>query len=232
MNKNKVSYIIIIFLLLGLMSGMARYDLIVPALGDKLNPYYHGTRGKNRVSLTFNVDWGEDYIPGILKVLAAENVKATFFVTGNWAAKFPRLLKEINSQGHEIGNHGYSHKNPVKLNNSQLQEHIKKNEKLIYTITGQITNLYAPPYGDVNQKITEIATDMGYRTIMWSADSIDWQKPAPEIIIQRVINKVDDGGIILLHPTRPTLKALPEIIDKLRNRGFQAVVVSQLIQKR
>ncbi len=232
MIKYKYFYVIIIFKLLGIMLGMVQYDLTVPALGNKLNPYYHGTRGKNRVSITFNVDWGEGYIPGILNILDKKDVKATFFITGNWAEKFPGLLNEINSRGHEIGNHGYRHKNPVKLNNNQLQEHIRKNEDLIYAITDKKPNLYAPPYGEVNERIARIAASLGYRTIMWSADSIDWQRPAPELIVQRVINKIDDGGIILLHPTKPTLKALSKIIDKLRDRGFEAVIVSKLIQKR
>jgi len=230
MIKNKGYYIIIIFLMVGVFAGMVQNELVIPALGNRLEPYYHGIRGENRISITFNVDWGEDYIPGILKILESKNVKVTFFVTGNWAGKFTDLLRQISKEGHEIGNHGYSHKNPVQLSDSQLENHIRKNETLIYTITGKRTSLYAPPYGDINNRVTAIVSNLGYKTIMWSADSIDWQRPAPEIIVQRVVNKIDDGGIILLHPTKPTLQALPEIINKLKARNFKFITISELIK--
>jgi len=230
MIKNKGYYIIIIFLMVGVFAGMVQNELVIPALGNRLEPYYHGIRGGNRISITFNVDWGEDYIPGILKILERKNVKVTFFVTGNWAGKFPDLLRQISKAGHEIGNHGYCHKNPVQLSDSQLENNIRKNETLIYTITGKRTSLYAPPYGDINNRVTAIVSNLGYKTIMWSADSIDWQRPAPEIIVQRVVNKIDDGGIILLHPTKPTLQALPEIINKLKARNFKFITISELIK--
>ncbi len=228
--KYKGYYIIIICLMIGIFAGMVQDELVIPALGNRAEPYYHGIRGKNRIAMTFNVDWGEEYISGILKILDNKNIKVTFFVTGNWAGKFPDLLRKTSKEGHEIGNHGYSHKNPVKLSDSQLKNNITKNETLIYSITGKRTDLYAPPYGDINNRVTAIASSLGYKTIIWSADSIDWQRPAPEIIVQRVINKIDDGGIILLHPTKPTMQALPEIINKLEARNFKFVTISELIK--
>ncbi len=230
MNNFRGYYIFIIFLIIGMFMGMIQHDIIIPALGSKAHPYYQGIKGKNMISITFNVDWGEEYIPALLNILADENIKATFFITGNWAGKFPGLLKDIAEQGHEIGNHGYTHAHPVKLSENQFINHIKKNESLLYNLTGSKTSLYAPPYGEVNKRITKIAADLGYNTIMWSVDSLDWKRPAAEIIVQRVINKVEDGGIILLHPTRTTVEALPEIIKKLRERKFKFVPISKLIQ--
>ncbi len=229
MNRNYSRYLVIIALLSGLIVGMLQYQLVVPAAGNQLLPYYYGTRGKNQVALTFNVDWGQEFIPSLLQIMKGENVKATFFVTGDWSSKFPDLLKIMADDGHEIGNHGYSHRHPVHLNNQQLAELINKNEDLIFNITGKRTALFAPPYGEVDDRIARVADNLGYKTIMWSADTIDWQRPSPQIIVQRAVNKVDDGGIILMHPTRPTVQALPEIINKLQNRGFEIVTVSRLI---
>ncbi|MFW5999014.1 MAG: polysaccharide deacetylase family protein [Halanaerobiaceae bacterium] len=222
-------YVIIICLFIGIIAGMVQNDLNIPVFNDSSTAYYHGIRGKNQISLTINVDWGEEYMASILKILADKNVKATFFVTGSWAGKNPEMLKQISELGHEIGNHGYSHAHPKNLSNQNLIELIKKNEELIYKITGKKTKLFAPPYGEVNERISKVANSIGYYTIMWSADTVDWQRPAPEIIVQRAVNKIDDGGIILMHPTEPSVKALSDIIDILENRNYKFVKVSQLI---
>ena len=227
MNKN---YVVVIALLIGIIGGMFNYDLARPVFSNSKNAYYYGVKGKNQVSLTFNVDWGQEYIPNILDVLEQNRAVATFFITGNWAKKYPNLVREIDNRGHEIGNHGYSHKHPQHLSKQGLINLIKKNEKLIEKITETKTYLFSPPYGEVDQRISAIAHSIGYKTIMWSADTVDWQRPAAQIIVQRAVNKVGDGGIILMHPTRPTLKALPEILNNLRQQGYNFVTVSKLIQ--
>ena len=208
---------------------MLQFQQVLPVFNEPGQPYYYGVRGKNQVTLTINVDWGQEFIPGMLKVLESRDVKATFFITGNWAKKFPGLVLEIANQGHEIGNHGYSHQHPFSLNKDQLIDLIKKNEELVYEITGKKTNLFAPPYGEVDGRISAIVADLNYKTIMWSADTIDWQRPAPAIIVGRAINKIEDGGIILMHPTEPSLQALPEIIDRIERRGFNFVTISELV---
>ncbi|AZO95528.1 polysaccharide deacetylase family protein [Halocella sp. SP3-1] len=223
-------YIIVICLFLGIISGMASNDLSMPVLSNQETPYYHGRRGKDQISLTINVDWGKEYLPGMIRILHDENVKATFFVTGTWAEKNADLLAEMSRLGHEIGNHGFSHLHPKNLSDSQLIELIKKNEDLIFRITGEKTTLFAPPYGEVDQRISEVASSIGYKTIMWSADTVDWQRPSAEIVYQRAVNKIDDGGIILMHPTEPSLYALGDIIKTLRGRGYKFVTVSELVK--
>ncbi|MCG8513150.1 MAG: polysaccharide deacetylase family protein [Halanaerobiales bacterium] len=222
-------YLIVIAFFVGIIAGMAREQLTMPISSRPDQPYYHGIRGRDNIALTFNVDWGEQFLPGILQVLQDNNLDATFFVTGKWSRKNPELLKKMAQSGHLIGNHGYSHLHPKQLSREQLIELIKKNEEIIFRICGKRTDLFAPPYGEVDARITGIASSIGYKTIMWSADTIDWQRPAPEIIAQRAINKADDGGIILMHPTEPTLQALPDIISTLQKRGYNLVTVQELI---
>lgn len=209
---------------------MAENELIIPVNTANNSPYYHGVRGRNQISLTINVDWGEEYIPGFLKVFEEKGVKVTFFVTGYWAEKNRELLKLMAEKGHEIGNHGFRHAHLKSLSNNELIELIKKNEELIFQITGQRTALFAPPYGEVDSRISSIAGSIGYSTIMWSADTVDWQRPAKELIVQRAVNKIDDGGIILMHPTEPSLQALEDIIDILTKKGYKFVKVSELIK--
>lgn len=224
-------YVILLCFFLGLIVGMAANELVVPVNTAPERPYYHGVRGRNQIALTINVDWGEEFIPGMLKIMEERDVRATFFVTGQWAKKNKEMLKLMADKGHEIGNHGYSHQHPAKLSRDGLIELIKKNEEVIYQITKQRTRLFAPPYGEVDERIAGIVSSIGYKTIMWSADTIDWQRPAPEIIVQRAVNKIDDGGIILMHPTEPSLAALDDIIDILTKRGYRFVTVSELIQE-
>ncbi|MFW6238691.1 MAG: polysaccharide deacetylase family protein [Halanaerobiales bacterium] len=223
-------HLILVALLIGIIGGMVRFNPVVPVFNNQSSPYYHGVRGHNNIALTFNVAWGSEYIPDLLTTLENNKVKATFFVTGNWVKKNRKLLQEIANSGHEIGNHGYSHRHPEQLNREELIALIRNNEELIKNITGKKTRLFAPPYGEVNEKIASTVDSIGYKTIMWSADTIDWQRPEPEIIIQRAVNKIEDGGIILMHPTEPTVRALPEIIAKLEDRGFNFVTVSRLLE--
>lgn len=225
-------HLIITALFVGVIGGLVHHEPTIPVHSQPSQPYYHGIRGKNNISLTFNVDWGSEYIQDLLEIMAEKDVKATFFVTGTWAKNNKKLLQKIADRGHEIGNHGYSHRHPEQLGREKLISLIKRNEELIREITGEKTHLFAPPYGEVNKKITTTADSIGYKTIMWSADTIDWQRPHPEIIIQRAINKIEDGSIILMHPTEPTTKALPEIIAHLNKRGFNFVTVTHLLQNK
>lgn len=223
-------YLIIICFFLGIIAGMTKNELVMPTFSNPNNAYYHGIRGRNQISLTINVDWGEEYIPAMLRIMEEESIKATFFVTGYWAEKNEDVLRKISEMGHEIGNHGYSHQHPFQLSNAQLIELIKKNEEVIFQICGKRTTLFSPPYGEVDERISNVAMSIGYNTIMWSADTIDWQRPSPEIITQRAVNKIDDGGIILMHPTESSVKALDDIIRVLKGRGYDFAIISELIK--
>lgn len=194
-------------------------------------PYYHGNASKPQMSLTINVDWGEEYIPLMLQILEQKGVKATFFVTGKWASKYPGLVRQIHAAGHEIGNHGYSHAHPNQLSDGQLIEHLKKNEEILHGIIGVRTHLYAPPYGEYNKRVVQIADAQGYRLIMWTADTIDWQRPTPQVIQERVLKKASNGGIVLMHPVQQTTQALPGMIDGLKAQGYQLVTVSENLQQ-
>lgn len=191
--------------------------------------YYQGPEDKKAMALTINVAWGEEFLPSILATLDQHNVKATFFFVGRWVEKYPEKVKEIQDKGHEIANHGYRHLHPKKLSREELIKLIKDNEELIYKSTGYKTNLFAPPYGEVDDRVAKVAAEIGYKTIMWSADTIDWQRPKAEVIINRVISKAQKGGIVLMHPTKPTAEALPKMIEILEEKGYDLVTVSELL---
>ncbi|MGI5891492.1 MAG: polysaccharide deacetylase family protein [Bacillota bacterium] len=226
-KKEKWLTAIVIALLIGFIFSWQYFTHnAVPTAGD---PYYHGLEQGKKISLTINVDWGEEYLPDMLKVLEENNVKATFFLTGRWAENNPALAKKIADNGHEIGNHAYSHTGPNSLSYEGNREEISKTAAAIKKATGVDCKLYAPPSGEKGTQVLQAAADEGYTTILWSIDTVDWKRPAPDVIIERVLKKAHPGGIILAHPTNPTLEALPAILQRLQDEGYQFVTVSENI---
>lgn len=190
------------------------------------------------IALTINVDWGEEYLPAMLDALEKHDAKATFFVTGRWAEKNAEIIKIIDSKGHQIENHGYYHSHPDQLPVSKTQEEIIATEKVIIGITGKKTNYYAPPYGERGPNGLKAASDLEYTTVMWTLDTIDWRpESTPEVIAQRILEpkirhgiKPDKkGAIVLMHPKENTVLALPTILSRLKDEGFDIVTIEKLI---
>lgn len=194
------------------------------------SPHYQGSTNQKMVSLTFNVDWGEEYLPQLLEILKKEDIKATFFVTGKWAERQPDLVKEIVKSGHDLGNHGHGHSHLKNLSNEELAQEITGGEKVLQRISGQKPYLFAPAYGEVDERITRVAGQLEYEVIMWSLDTIDWQNPDVATIVRRVVPRIHNDAIILMHPTKPTVDALPQIIKQLKQEGYRMVPVSKLIE--
>ncbi len=193
-------------------------------------PIYQGSEHERKIALTFNVFWGEEYIPRIIELLKEDNTPATFFIGGQWAEDYPELTGEIARVGHEVGSHGYSHPHPDRISKSQNMSEIIKAEETLEKITGSKPVLFAPPYGERGKAVLQAAEEAGYKTILWSIDTIDWQRPDPSIIVSRVIDKAHNGAIVLMHPTAPTVRALPQLIKELKKQGYELVKVSTLLE--
>jgi len=192
-------------------------------------PIYQGNVNKKYVAITVNVDWGEEYLRSMLDIFDTNKVKGTFFLSGRWAGEHPKLVREIAKRGHEIGNHGFSHPHVNDLSLSENVEEIKKTQSIIFKLTQKNTRYFAPPYGEFNEVVLDAAAQTKHKVILWSVDTIDWQKPPPETIISRVLSNAHNGAIILMHPTDSTLKALPEVCKGLVEQGYQIVPLEKLI---
>ena len=192
-------------------------------------PIEQGRTDSPKVAFACNVFWGEEFLPDMLKTLDDNNVKITFFIGGTWAKSNPELLKTMADKGHELANHSYNHPHPNSLSKEQNQEQILKTEKVVEDITGIKTALYAPPYGEYNDIVLKAASEINYPTVMWTVDTIDWKRPPAEIIKNRVLKKAANGAIVLMHPTDPTSKALPELIKSLQEQGYTITTVSDVL---
>ena len=194
-----------------------------------LSPIYQGSDREKKIALTCNIFWGEEYIPRMLEILQEHDVKMTFFPGGTWVEDFPELLKSIDGAGHEVGTHGYAHLHPDQLSKSANLRDMQKAEELIYQAIHKRPKLYAPPYGEKGAAVLKAAEEQGYSFILWSIDTIDWQRPSPEVIVRRVVGKAHNGAIVLMHPTAPTVSALPQIIQELKKQGYQFVMVGEMM---
>ncbi|MDF2521568.1 MAG: polysaccharide deacetylase [Clostridia bacterium] len=194
------------------------------------DPIYKGEADEKEVAFACNVVWGNEYLPDMLRIFKENDIEITFFIGGEWADKYPDELKTIFNEGHELGNHGYGHKKQSQLNIEQNKQEILKAEEAIKKVTGVKTSLFAPPYGDVNETVTNSAEALGYKVIMWSIDTIDWNTKDYNMILDRVEKKQHNGAIILMHPTEVTVKALPDMIKRLKDKGYEVESVSEVLE--
>ena len=191
--------------------------------------YYSGNTNSNKVSLMINVYWGTEYLVDMLKIFENHNVKTTFFVGGSWAAENPNILKQIKNSGHEIASHGYYHKDHATLDYSRNKEEIEYCHKIVKEYTGIDMNLFAPPSGSYNKTTIDVATSLGYKTIMWTRDTIDWRDKDTNLIYSRAIKDIKGGDLILMHPTQNTRDALDRILTYIENNNLVATTVTDAL---
>ncbi|WP_096199408.1 polysaccharide deacetylase family protein [Bacillus sp. FJAT-45350] len=192
-------------------------------------PIYKGNPEKEMVTLLVNVAWGNEYLPHILKVMNNHDVKSTFFLDGSWVKKNPKLAKMVLEEGHEIGNHAYSHPDMKQLTAARAREELQKTNEVIHATLDVTPKWFAPPSGSFRQETVELADEMNMKTIMWSVDTVDWRKPEPHTMVQNVLGKVHPGAMILMHPTSSTAAGLEQLILGLKSKGYQIGTVSQLM---
>lgn len=186
------------------------------------------------IALTFDDGSDGKNIPKILQILTDNNIKGTFFITGKAAKSHPDLIKKIASHGSLIGNHSYSHPYFTKLTASQMVSELAQCETTLKDITGLTTKPYfRPPYGAYNTAVLKAVGGAGYtKTIKWTVDSLDWKGITASEIVTRVMNNATPGGIVLMHvgaEASGTPTALPQIISKLKAKGYKFVTVKQLL---
>ena len=187
------------------------------------------------IALTFDDGPHPKETHEVLDVLDKYNVKGTFFVVGKHANWYSEPLKRAAKEGHEIGNHTFSHPDISCLSSDDIKREIKECEDTLIKLTGKRPTLFRPPYGSYSKdKLAEIAKESGYKIILWTTiDAKDWKNPPSSQISDTIINKAQNGDIILLHDygTENTVKALDTIISEMIKKGYKFVTVSELIDK-
>ena len=202
--------------------------------------YHQGAGGEHQVAISFDDGPDPRWTPKILDILKGANVKAAFFLVGANAERYPKLVRRIVDDGHEIGNHTYYHPNLALCWPEHIRLELNATQLLLETITGRATTLFRPPYAaDTSpaqlSELTplQIAEDLNYLVVLESIDPQDWAKPGADIILRRVKQQRRDGSIILLHDAggdrSQTVEALPRILEWLHIRGDTVVPLSTLL---
>lgn len=192
---------------------------------------YQGNETTNKVSIMINVYWGTEYLEKMLETLEKHNAKATFFVGKTWAAENKELLKKIYNAGHEIGNHGSNHREHGKLSYEANLKEIEECHKMVESILGIKMNLFAPPGGSYNADTVKAAESLGYKTLLWTFDTIDWRDQDRVLIFSRATANLESGSLILMHPTKATSEALEDIINAVNGKNLGLDVVSNTIKQ-
>lgn len=195
------------------------------------SPIYKGHPEKPMVSFIINVAWGNEYLSEMLATLKRHHVNASFFLEGNWVKENPDLAKMIVSAGHEVGNHSYSHPDMKRLTAPMAREQIRKTNEIIEAATGAKCVWFAPPSGSYRDETIKVAHELNMKTVMWTVDTVDWKKPSPEALINRVMSKIDNGSMVLMHPTASTANSLEQLITLIEKRNLKIGTVSELMNE-
>lgn len=235
-GKNIKQFIVVLIALIFTIGLIYAERENIPIFADEngSKAIYNVKTDQKQIALTFDISWGEERPGPILDVLEKYNLngKATFFLSSPWSADHPEIVQRIVNQGYEIGSHGHKHVNYSKLTDEEIKNQILKADEILTEIIGKEPNLIRTPNGDFDNRVLEIADKLGYTVIQWDTDSRDWMNPGVDEIVNRVVNNVHPGDIILMHASdscKQTAEALPIIITKLREQGYEFVTVSQLI---
>lgn len=194
-------------------------------------PIYRGNPEKKMVSFIINVAWGDEFIPSILETLEENHVKATFSFDGSWVKKNPDLAEMIYDAGHEIGNHAYSHPDLQEKSKEETKEELQKTNEVIYERLGIVPEWFGPPSGSFNQQTVNVAHELNMKTILWTVDTVDWKKPAPSEMVKRVVSQVENGSMILMHPTDPVEKGLAAMIKEIKAKDLHIGPVGELMSE-
>lgn len=217
------------------MRVTSKRTVLTSAFGSHIAWVYRCNRmAEKKVALTFDDGPHPKQTSQILDILKEYGVRATFFMVGENAERYPDLVKRIRDEGHEIGNHTYSHAQATKTDLSHIEEELLRCESVIERISDVRPRLFRPPCGAIEAELGELCESLGYRVVLWSVDTRDWCHIPSAEIAEKVVSGIKDGDIILMHDyigsNSPTPEALKKIIPALIARGYEFTLVSDLLE--
>lgn len=182
------------------------------------------------IALTFDDGPHPVMTEKLLRVLKEGNVPGTFFVVGKMAERYPQLVREIVADGNEIANHTYTHTRLSRLDDTTILSELAQTRAVIQRLTGRDSLLFRPPGGAFTRRTLRATSEAGYKMVLWSILTKDVQGASAEAIEHRIMRGAEDGAIVLMHSGMPhTVDVLPDVIAKLKKKGYHFVTMSQLL---
>lgn len=221
--------------LIGSFKYISSYSTVSSNVNGKELPICSVETKEKKVSLTFDVSWGDKDIDRILDILENQGIRATFFMTGTWVEKYPEEVLKIKAAGHDLANGSESHRSMVELKEDEQKVEVMKVHERIMEMTGVEMKLFRLPYDNYDDPTIRNVSACGYYPIQWSVDSLDWKDYGTDHIVDTVLcdRNLKNGAIILLHnETKYTADALYSLIKGIKEKGYQMVPVSELIYKK
>src|SRR2546425_10668543 len=184
------------------------------------------------IAMAFDDGPSANLTPKLLDLLATRHIKVTFFVIGENVAEHPEIVARAAREGHEIGNHSWSHPNFGKMSDDNVRSQLRRTDDAIRSAMGNRPTLMRPPYGSITAREKRwIHDEFGYQIILWDVDPYDWKRPGPAVVRNRILKETQPGSIVLSHDIHPgTIEAMPSTFDALEAKGFKFVTVSELIR--
>jgi peptidoglycan/xylan/chitin deacetylase (PgdA/CDA1 family) len=184
------------------------------------------------VALTFDDGPGPS-TSRLLDTLGKHKVKVTFFVVGKNVEARSAVVRRMAREGHEIGNHTYDHPSLAAMPDFGIADELTRTQKIIHGVTGRWPSMMRPPFGDTDDRVTQIDKDLGLSQILWTGSTLDWSLRDVDKITKKVLGLVKPNAVILMHDVVPhTVRAMPGILTTLEKKGYHVVTVSTLLRGR
>lgn len=193
-----------------------------------------GDPSKETVALTFNISWGEEKVYDILEQLDRHDVRATFFISGEWAEKNPDILEDITDGNHELGMLGYRYKSYLEQDIEEVRKDLVQAKEIFSKLGYEDVTLLRAPHGHFNKDVVDLAKKLNFDIVHWNVNPNDWENPGKDVIIDEVLQETTNGDVILLHASdavKQTSEALDTILPSLKNKGFSFTTLSQLFSQ-
>ena len=202
------------------------YQLPLPKMANVIPSDYILDTSKKRVAITFDDGPSPSVTPQVLDTLKKYNAKATFYVLGNKVHERPDLAKRIVDEGHEIGNHTWTHPNLVKLSDATIVDEYTRTTDAIIQATGFTPSTFRPPYGSINDHVSSL---LPLAPVLWSIDTLDWKHRNANQTVAIVNARLHNNAIILMHDIhQPTADALDRVLANIQAAGYEMVTISEL----
>ena len=235
-KKKKIVGTIVLSCVLAIMLAITYVSgsyVLVAGKATKKTPIYCVQTNEKKVAISFDASWGADKTDSILQMLTTYDVCANYFVVGFWVDKYASELKKLHDSNRvEIGTHSNTHPHMSSLSKSQKKLELTTSMEKIKSVIGKAPTLFRAPFGEYDDELLETASELGLYTIQWDVDTLDWKGLSATKIATRVLKKVKNGSIILMHNDgEHTVESLPLIIEGLKNKGYTFVTIGELIYK-
>lgn len=196
----------------------------------RLVPVYRVDTAEKQIAISYDAAWGADKTEEIMAVLKEYNVGATFFLVGFWIDKYPEMVKAIDENGFEIGTHSNTHPDMATISAENIAKELDISIEKIKAITNKEVTLFRPPYGSYNNSLINACSSRGLIPIQWDVDSLDWKGLSAVDVTTRVMDRVQNGSIILMHNNADNVvESTRMVLERLTKEGYKVTSIGELV---